>query len=144
MAARIAAVRKGRGFTMVRVRRVLSWAGAVVVGAIAYVAAFAVGFLMWQAYGGGLAGASRWILAAATFCGVLAGAFAAARDNRKTAALALWTLAVLFPIVLMIKNIVEDHFTAMNLFEIAGTLIGGLPAYYAVHIAPLSTLKTED
>ena len=129
---------------MFTVGRVLRWAGAVVVGLIAYAAAFAVGFFMWQAYGGGLAGASRWILAVATFCAVLAGAFTAARDNRKTAALALWALALLFPIALLIKNALEGHFTSMNLFEIAGTLIGGLPAYYAVRIAPLGGLKTED
>ena len=142
--ARIAAARKARGFPMVTARQVLRWAGAVAAGVAAYVAAFAVGFFMWQAYGGGLAGASRWILAAATFCAVLAGAFAAARDSRKTAALALWALALLFPVVLMIKNIFEDHFTTMSLFEIAGTLIGGLPAYYAVRIAPLDALKAED
>jgi hypothetical protein len=129
---------------MVTVRRVLRWVGAVVVGVVAYVIAFAIGFFMWQQFGGGLAGASRWILAAATFCAVLAGAFTAARDARKTAALALWALALLLPVVLMIKNAFDGHFTAMNLFEVAGTLIGGLPAYYAVHIAPLSTLKAED
>ena len=59
----------------------------------AYVAAFAVGFFMWQAFGGDPAGASRWILAMATCCAVLAGAFTAARDARKTAALALWLLS---------------------------------------------------
>ena len=129
---------------MVTVRQVLRWAGAVVAGVAAYVIAFAVGFFMWQAYGGGLAGASRWILAVATFCGVLAGAFSMPRENGKAAALALWALALLFPTVLMIKNIFEDHFTTMNLFEIAGTLIGGLPAYYAVRIAPLGALKAEE
>jgi hypothetical protein len=129
---------------MFTVRRVLRWAGAVVAGVAAYVAAFAVGFFMWQAFGGDPAGASRWILAAATCCAVLAGAFTAARDNRKTAALALWALAMLFPIALLIKNALDGHFTTMNLFEIAGTLIGGLPAYYAVRIAPLGALKVED
>jgi hypothetical protein len=129
---------------MVRVGRVLRWAGAVVAGVAAYVAAFAVGFFMWQAFGGDPAGASRWILAMATCCAVLAGAFTAARDARKTAALALWALALLFPVVLMIKNAVEGHFTTMNLFEIAGTLVGGLAAYYAVRIAPLGALRTED
>jgi hypothetical protein len=129
---------------MIRVGRVLRWAGAVVAGVAAYVAAFAVGFFMWQAFGGGLAGASRWILAMATCCAVLAGAFTAARDARKTAALALWALALLFPIVLMIKNALEGHFTTMNLFEIGGTLVGGLAAYYAVRIAPLGALRTED
>ena len=129
---------------MVTVGQVLRWAGAVVAGVAAYVAAFAVGFFMWQAYGGGLAGASRWILAVATCCAVLAGAFSVPRENGKTAALALWALALLFPIVLMIKNVFEDHFTTMNLFEIAGTLIGGLPAYYAVRIAPLGAARTED
>ena len=117
---------------MFTVWRALRWAGAVAVGVIAYAAAFAVGFFMWRQFGGGLAGASRWILAVATCCGVLAGAFTAARDDRKTAALALWALALLFPVVLTIKNILEDHFTAMSLFEIAGAAIGGLPAFYAV------------
>jgi hypothetical protein len=129
---------------MVRVGRVLRWAGAVVAGVAAYVAAFAVGFFMWQAFGGDPAGASRWILAMATCCAVLAGAFTAARDARKTAALALWALALLFPVVLMIKNAVEGHFTVMNLFEIAGTLVGGLAAYYAVRVAPLGAARTED
>jgi hypothetical protein len=129
---------------MVTVGRVLRWAGAVVASVAAYVAAFAVGFFMWQAYGGGLAGASRWILAVATFCGVLAGAFSVPRENGKTAALALWALALLFPLALLIKNALEGHFTTMNLFELAGTLIGGLPAYYAVRIAPLGALKAED
>ena len=32
----------------------------------------------------------------------------------------------------------------MNLFEFAGTLFGGLPAYYVVRIAPLSAQKAED
>lgn len=129
---------------MFTVGRVLRWAGAVVVGLIAYVVAFAVGFFMWQAYGGDFAGASRWILAVATFCAVLAGAFTVARDHRKTAALALWALALLFPLALLIKNALEGHFTTMNLFELAGTVIGGLPAYYAVRIAPLGALKAED
>ena len=129
---------------MVHVGRVLRWAGAVVVGLIAYVAAFAIGFFMWQAFGGDPAGASRWILAMATCCAVLAGAFTAAREARKAAALALWALALLFPVVLMIKNALEGHFTTMNLFEIAGTLVGGLAAYYAVRIAPLGALRTED
>lgn len=137
-------LRESRGFLMFTVGRVLRWAGAVAVGLIAYVAAFAIGFFMWQAYGGDPAGASRWILALATCCAVLAGAFTAARDHRKTAALALWALALLFPIVLMIKNALDGHFTTMNLFEIAGALIGGLPAYYAVRIAPLGALKAED
>ncbi len=129
---------------MVTVGRVLRWAGAVVAGVAAYVAAFAVGFFMWQAFGGDPAGASRWILALATCCAVLAGAFSVPRENGKAAALALWALALLFPLALLIKNAVEGHFTTMNLFEIAGTVIGGLPAYYAVRIAPLGALKAED
>jgi hypothetical protein len=59
--------------------RVLRWAGAVAAGFIAYIAAFATGYLMWRRYGGDPADASRWILAIATCGAVLAGAFAAPR-----------------------------------------------------------------
>jgi hypothetical protein len=32
----------------------------------------------------------------------------------------------------------------MNLFELAGTLFGGLPGYYVVRMAPLSAPRTEE
>ncbi len=124
--------------------RVLRWAGAVAVGFIAYFAAFATGYLMWRKFGGDPADASRWILAIATCGAVLAGAFVVPPDNRKAAALALWLLALLFPVALVLKNTLTGHFTTMNLFEFAGTLFGGLPAYYVVRIAPLSAQKAED
>ena len=50
---------------MVGARRVLRWAGAVVVGVMAYVFAFAIGYLMWRGFGGDPSVATRWILASA-------------------------------------------------------------------------------
>jgi len=128
---------------MIDVGRVLRWAGAVVVGFAAYIVAFALGYLMWRKFGGDPADASRWILALATFCAVLASAFVVRRDDGKTAALALWALALLFPIALIAKNTVAGHFTTVNLFEFAGTLFGGLPAYYVVRIAPRGAQPAE-
>lgn len=121
---------------MKRAGRVLRWVGAAMIGFIAYLAAFTLGYLMWRRYGGDPAGASRWILAIATCCAVLAGAFIVPREQRKAAALALWVLALLFPAALVLKNALAGHFTSINLFEFAGTLFGGLPAYYVVRIAP--------
>jgi hypothetical protein len=123
--------------------RMLRWAGAAAAGFIAYIAAFAAGYLMWRRYGGDPADASRWILAIATCGAVLAGAFAAPPQYRKAAALALWVLALLFPVALVLKNTLAGHFTSMNLFELAGTVFGGLPAYYVVRIAPQRTPKAE-
>lgn len=129
---------------MVGVGRMLRWPGAVVVGFIAYIAAFALGYLMWRKFGGDPADASRWILAIATCCAVLAGAFIVPRENRKAAALVLWLLALLFPVTLLLKNTLAGHFTTMNLFEFAGTLFGGLPAYYVVRITLPSAPKSEE
>lgn len=122
----------------------LRWAGPVVAGFLAYILSFALGYLMWKKFGGDPADASRWILAIATCCAVLAGPLAVPPRQRKQAALALWALALLFPIALIAKNAVAGHFTGMNLFEFAGTLFGGLAAYYVVRIAPLSTPKVEE
>ena len=129
---------------MIGVGRVLRWAGTVVVGFIAYIVAFALGYLMWKKFGGDPADASRWILAIATCCAVLAGPLAVRPPHRRAAALALWALALLFPVALIVKNTAAGHFTAMNLFELAGTLCGGLPAYYVVRLAPLSRPRTEE
>ena len=133
-----------QGITMSGVGLGLRWAGAVAVGFATYILAFALGYLMWRKFGGDPADASRWILALATCCAVLAGPLAVPPRNRKAAALALWTLALLFPLALIVKNTAAGHFTTMNLFEFAGTLFGGLPAYYVVRMAPLSGQKTED
>jgi hypothetical protein len=122
--------------TMIGVGRVLRWAGAVVVGFAAYILAFALAYLMWRKFGGDPEDASRWILAIATCCAVLAGAFVVPRGDGKAAALALWTLALLFPVALIVKNTAAGAFTTMNLFELAATLFGGLPAYYVMRIAP--------
>jgi|ERR1017187_2038432 hypothetical protein len=124
---------------MFSVRRMLRWAGAVVAAVIVYVIVFAVGALMWQKFGGNPVEATKWTLAVATFCAVLAGTFTAPREDWKTAALALWLLALLFPLILLVYNSVSGHFMILNLFELAGALIGGFPAYYAVRIAPLKT-----
>jgi len=132
---------KAGATTISGVGRVLRWAGAVLAGVVAYILAFAVGYLMWRKFGGDPAGASRWILAIATCCGVLGGAFAASRADGKAVAVALWTLALLFPIALIVKNTAAGHFTTMNLYEFAGTLFGGLPAYYVVRIAPRGAPK---
>ena len=128
---------------MKTVGRVLRWVGAALIGFAAYLAAFALGYLMWRRYGGDPAGASRWILAIATCCAVLAGAFIVPREQRNAAALALWILALLFPLALVLKNTLAGHFTGMNLFEFAGTLFGGLPAYYVVRIAPQRAHRAE-
>jgi hypothetical protein len=128
---------------MFSVRRVLRWAGAMVVAVIVYVVVFAVGALMWQKFGGNPVEATKWTIAVATCCAVLAGAFTARREDWKAAALALWLLALLFPLVLLVYNSLSGHFMVLNLFELAGALIGGFPAYYAVRIVPLRTLKTK-
>ena len=129
---------------MIGAGRMLRWVGAAVAAFLAYIVAFALGYLMWRTFGGDPADASRWILAIATCCAVLAGAFIAPREHRKAAALALWLLALLFPVTLLLKNTLAGHFTTMNLFEFAGTLFGGLPAYYVVRIAPPGAPKTEE
>lgn len=118
----------------------LRWAGAVAVGFAAYIFAFALGYLMWRKFGGDPKDASRWILAVATCCAVLADPLAVPPRNRRAAALALWTLTLLFPVALIVKNTAAGHFTTMNLFELAGTLFGGAPAYYVVRMAPLQVL----
>jgi len=129
---------------MIGVGRVLRWAGAVAVGFAAYILAFALGYLMWRKFGGDPEDASRWILAVATCCAVLAGPLVVPPCHRKKVALALWILALLFPVALIVKNTAAGAFTTMNLFELAGTLFGGLPAYYVVRLAPLSRLRTEE
>jgi hypothetical protein len=128
---------------MFGVRRVLRWVGAVVVAVIAYVIVFAIGALIWQRLGGNPLESTKWILAAATFCAVLTGTFIVTRENWRAAALAFWLLAILVPVALLVWNSLSGHFTALNLFELAGAVIGGFPAYYAVRIAPLSALKTK-
>ncbi len=128
---------------MAGVGQLLRWGSAVVVALLAYAIAFVVGYFMWRRFGGDPADASRWILAIATLCAVLAGAFTVAREKRKAAALALWFLAALFPIALLAKNTLAGHFTTTNLFEFGGTMIGGLAAYYVVRVAPLSAPKAE-
>jgi hypothetical protein len=135
--------REGRNITMIRVGPILRWAGAVVVAFLAYIVAFAVGYLTWRKFGGDPEEATRWILAIATCSAVLAGAFAAPAKHRMAAALAIWVLALLFPVTLVLKNTLAGHFTTMNLFEIAGTLFGGLPGYYVARIAPHSARKRE-
>ena len=121
---------------MSRVGPILRWAGAVAIAFLAYIAAFALGYLTWRRFGGNPEEATRWILALATCSAVLAGAFAAPAKHRMAVALTIWILALLFPITLVLKNTLAGHFTTMNLFEIAGTLFGGLPGYYVARIAP--------
>ena len=98
------------------------------------------GFFMWQDGGG--CGASRWILAVATFCAVLAALWLRVTIGRRPRwRCGRWPCCFRS---LADQELLEGHFTTMNLFEIAGTLIGGLSAYYAVPIAPLGALKVED
>src|SRR5512146_1531636 len=134
---------KAGTITAIGVGRALRWAGAVIVGFVAYILSFALGYLMWRKFGGDPADASRWILAIATCCGVLAGAFVVPRADGRAVAVVLWTLALLFPVALIVKNTATGAFTTMNLFEFAGTLFGGLPAYYVVRIAPGGAEKAQ-
>jgi len=124
---------------MFSVRRMLRWAGTLVAAVIVYVIVFAVGALKWQKFGGNPVEATQWTLAVATFCAVLAGTITAPREDWKTAALALWLLALLFPLILLIYNSLSGHFITGNLFELAGAFIGGFPAFYAARIAALKT-----
>jgi cytochrome bd-type quinol oxidase subunit 2 len=134
---------KTAGASMVRVRRILRWVGAVVIALIIYFIVFTVGALMWQKFGGNPSDATPWMIAAATFCSVLAGTFIVSREYWKTAALAFWLLALLFPLSFLIRNSMFGHFKVLDLYELAGTVIGGFPAYYAARIAPTSTLRAK-
>lgn len=128
---------------MFSVRRMLRWVAAVIVAVVVYIIIFAIGALIWQSLGGNPLDSTKWILAAATFCALLTGTFIVPRENWKMAALVFWLLAILFPVGLLVWNSLSGHFTILNLFEIAGALIGGFPAYYAVRITPLRPVKPK-
>ena len=125
-------------------RQALRWGGAVVVAVVVYIIVSAIGALIWQRFGGDPLSSVQWILAAATFCAVLTGTFIVPRENWKLAALTIWLLAIFYPASLFVWSSLSGHFSTVGLYEIAGTLIGGFPAYLSVKNIRWSALKTKN
>jgi hypothetical protein len=112
---------------------ILRWLCALVVAIVVYTVVFALAAMIWKQFGGNPVDTLYFSIAAATGFGVIVGTTTILpREKWKTAALALWLIALLVPLWGLVQSVLTGSAGLSNFMEFGGAVLGGLMVFYAV------------
>jgi hypothetical protein len=121
---------------------ILRWLCALVVAIVVYTVVFALAAMIGKQFGSDPVDTLFFSIAAATGFGVIFGATTILpREKWKTAALALWLIALLVPLWGLVQSVLTGSVGLSNFMEFGGAVFGALGALYAVRVTPVRRIN---